>query len=159
MTKLHFEDLNGEKEWIDLDFVSDVKLYKCSKFYRIEFWGHSARILSYYKISNETMKTVSEKISKYFNGYCCWWFQDKTIPQSQKPEKAIIQFSDEIGINHKLPAEDFKHLSCQTDDSGNRKLLVKFRNFAPFRITKEIYDLFEEYIDEGGLDDKNSLQI
>lgn len=159
MTKLYFEDLNGKKEWIDLDFVKNVKLFKREEFCRIEFWGHDDGILGYFKINFETMKAVSGKIDKYFNGKDCQWFVDKAIHQIKKPEKAMIQFSDAIGINRKMPAEDFKHLSCQTDDSGNRKLLVKFRNFAPFRITKETYDLFEEYIDDGGLDDKNSLQI
>lgn len=159
MTKLHFQDLNGEKEWIDLDFVSDVKLYKCNRFYRIEFWGHDARILSYYKISNETMKAVSGKISEYFNGYCCWWFDDKTISKSQKPKKALIQFPNIDGVVQEMPTEDFKHLSCQIDDSGDRKFWVKFKNYAPLRIDKQTYDAFEEYIYEGGLDDKDSLQI
>lgn len=146
MTKLYFEDLNGKQEWVDLDFVKNVKLFKREEFCRIEFWDHDDGILGYFKINFETMKAVSEKIDKYFNGKDCQWFVDKAIHKNKKPEKALIQFPDISGVIQEIPAEDFKHLSCPTDDSGDRKFFVKFKNYAPLRIDKQTYDAFEEYI-------------
>ena len=74
MSKLYFENFNGEKEWIDLAFVSKVKVYQIDELYRIEFWDDDhVGILGYYRISLETKNSVSEKLNRYFNAKATMW--------------------------------------------------------------------------------------
>lgn len=74
MNKLYFKDITGEKQWIDLSFVSVVKIYERDQFYRIEFWDNDhVGILGYYRISLETKNSVSEKLNRYFNAKATMW--------------------------------------------------------------------------------------
>lgn len=73
MNKLYFKDITGEKQWIDLSFVSVVKIYERDQFYRIEFWDDHVGILGYYRISLETKNSVSEKLNRYFNAKATMW--------------------------------------------------------------------------------------
>lgn len=68
---LSFEDLNGQKQRIDLKFVSKVEinqrfeLYQNHESFSIQFWNYDV-ILGNYKISFETMKNIIEKLNDFF---------------------------------------------------------------------------------------------
>ena len=68
---LAFEDLNGQKQRIDLKFVSKVEinqrfeLYQNHESFSIQFWNYDV-ILGNCKISFETMKNIIEKLNDFF---------------------------------------------------------------------------------------------
>lgn len=146
MTKLYFENFNGEKEWIDLAFVSRVKVYQIDELYKIEFWGYHDTILGYYNISLETMNIISQKLNTFFNGKVIKFFKDDTIFKPKKVEQTIMKFSDLNGIFHQKSLDNFKRLLCETDSDGQKKLSVQFKNEEQLRIDKETYNFFKKCI-------------
>ena len=73
MNKLYFKDITGEKQWIDLSFVSVVKICERDQFYSIQFCDANLKPLGYYRISLETKNSVSEKLNRYFNAKVTMW--------------------------------------------------------------------------------------
>ena len=74
MNKLYFKDITGEKQWIDLSFVSVVKIYERDQFYKTEFWddGHVG-ILCFKTNPIVAKNSVSEKLNRYFNAKATMW--------------------------------------------------------------------------------------
>lgn len=160
MTKLNFKDVQGQKHCIDLAKVGQVHMYQDDKaysLYRIDFYNNQDELLSEHQIGLDTMNTVNNKINKYFIGKVKKAINPKKIIKPQKIE--MIIFSDLNGVRFKKPLDKLEKLLCETDSNGDKKFSVQFKHGNPLLINQETYDLFEEYIDEGGLDDKNSLQI
>ena len=73
MNRLYFKDISGKNQWIDLSFVSLVKIYERDQFYRIQFCDADLKPLGYYRISPETKNSISEKLNSYFNAKVTMW--------------------------------------------------------------------------------------